>query len=297
MVFARLSKLFQKIALCSLVLAIPLHVVRGTQGEPRLGIDLTVGVDAVRVLVDTGSAGLRLLAQALHPQSASRTGKRSGGGYGSGLRLQGEEALTSLSLGDVRGDRIPIELVDGYSWQDPTVQRTPEMFGLLFPGILGLDMSAPRGCCANPLAAFADGVGKQYIVHSAFDAPQLIVNPDPSTAQAFTMVDVGDDGWPQGCINVERVLPYDFCGEVLFDTGTSMLVISGTGIDTPGPAPVGSSAHLRVGDWSQDFVAARRMRIMLHRAPENRIIVGLAALQHVDVLFDVGARKIGLRSL
>lgn len=293
----RVSRFLQGLTLCALVVAVPLHVVRGPGGEPRLGIDLTVGVDAVRVLVDTGSPGLRLLAQALHAQSAGRTGRHSGGGYESGLRLQGEEALTSLSLGGVHGDRIPIEVVDGYSWEDPTVQRTPEMFGELFPGILGIDMARPRSCCANPLPSLEGGVGKQYIVHSAFDGPQLLLNPDAASEQSFTMVDVGDDGWPQGCVNVDNVLPYDFCGEVIFDTGTSMLVISGTGIDTPGPAPLGSTAHLRVADWSHDFVAARRMRIVVRRAPQNRIVVGLAALQHIDVLFDSDARKIGLRSL
>jgi hypothetical protein len=291
------SRFLQNLALCSLAVAVPLHVVRGTGGEPRLGIDLTVGADAVRVLLDTGSPGLRLLAQAVHGQSASRTGQKSGGGYGSGLELQGEEALASVSLGSARGDRIPIELVDGYSWDDGDTTRKPEMFGELFPGILGLDMVTPGICCSNPLPALANGVGKQYIVHAAFDGPQLVLDPDASMTQNFTMVDVGGDGWPQGCIDVEGNLPYDFCGPVLFDTGTPAIVISGPGIDTPGRARPGSTAHLRVADWSHDFVAGRRMRIIVHRAAQPRIVIGLSALQEVDVLFDFNAHKIGLRSL
>jgi hypothetical protein len=295
----RPPRFLQCLALCSLVIAVPLHVVRGPGGEPRLGIDLTVGTDAVQVLVDTGSAGLRLLANALHSGSANRTGKGAAGGYGSGLRLQGEEALASLGVGSAHANAVPIELVDGYSWAMPGLNRTPEMFGQLFPGILGLSMMVPqRGrCCTNPLPALSDGVGKRYIVHAAFNGPQVLLDPDDATIQNFTMADIGDSGWPQGCITVDDLLPYDFCGEVLFDTGTPQLMIVGTGIDTPGAAARGAVAHLRISDWNHDFVSGGPMRVIVRRGPANRIIVGLAALQQIDVLFDYDAHKIGVRSL
>jgi len=51
---------------------------------------------------------------------------------------------------------------------------TPEMFGKLFPGILGVSIiDPPRGrCCANPLESLAQN-SNRYIVHSAFSAPTI----------------------------------------------------------------------------------------------------------------------------
>ncbi len=270
----------------------------GPAGDPRLGINVTVGQDAVQLLLDTGSAGLRLLASALHPQSANRVGKSAAGIYGSGLHLQGEEARASLTIGQAHGDGIPIELVDSYSWGDANSSRIPEMFGRLFPGILGVNLMVPPSrCCASPLPALAGGVGKRYIVHAAFDAPQLVLNPDNATVQSFSMADIGSAGWPQGCITIEKLLPYDFCGEVLFDTGTPQIVVSGVGIDSRGAAPAGSAAHLRLAGWSHDFVAGRDGRIFVRPARSNRIVIGLSALQKIDVLFDADRHQIGLRSL
>jgi hypothetical protein len=280
-------------------LVVPLHVVQGTHGEPRLGIDLTIGSDPVRVLVDTGSSGLRLLANVLHPDSARRSGHSAGGGYGSGLRLQGEEAYASLTIGGAHGDGVPIELVDSYHFADNGPQRTPEMFGGVFPGILGINLfSPPRGaCCMSPLPGLSDGIGKRYILRASFRGPQLILNPDDALAQTFTMADVGDNGWPQGCITVDGLLTYDFCGEVLFDTGSPGLTVFVTNaVDGTGYAPPGAVAHLRLAQWDHDFTSGRGVRIDVRQGPSPMIIVGLSALQQIDLLFDFDHRQIGVRS-
>ncbi len=76
---------------------------------------------------------------------------------------------------------------------------------------------------------------------------------------------------------------------------TPQVVIISAGVDRQGPAPRGSAAHLRVGDWSHDLIARPRMRILVRRGQVNRFVTGLAGLQHVDVLFDFDRRQIGLR--
>ena len=279
-------------------LVVPLHIVQGTHGEPRLGLDVTIGSDPIRVMVDTGSPGLRLLSRVLHPNSATRTGRSAAGGYASTLQLQGEEASAQLTIGAARGDRVPLELVDSYHFADNGPQGTPEMFGGAFPGIIGIGMqTTPRGtCCTSPLPALADGLGMRYVVRAAFSGPQLILNPDDATAQTFTMADIGPGGWPQGCVTIDGMLAYDLCGEVLFDTGAFGVTVLTNGADAPaGFASRGAVAHLRVGDWNHDFTAGRGIRINVRPGAFTGIIVGLDALQRIDLLFNFNNHQLGLR--
>jgi hypothetical protein len=288
-------------------LVVPLHVERGPYGDGRLGIDVTVGARTVRVLLDTGSAGLRLLSSAVPDGSARRLRASASGVYGSGLVLRGQEARARFAVGDSNAaeDAI-IELVDGFecAQERPNCQAanggTPEMFGLLFPGILGIGYVDPPGnrCCPNPLEALT-AYGRRYIVHAQVSAPTLTLGPDPASLAAFTMIDVPHGVLPRGCLRVSGIAFGDVCGEVLFDTGTPQLVVTTTGIASAGPLPSGTTATLTVGTWSHAYAIgpATGLRLNLRRGDTNRIIVGLAALQSVDVYYDLFARRIGLLSL
>ncbi len=282
---------------------VPLHVNRGPMGDPRLGIDVTVGEKTVQVLADTGSRGLRVLASAVPAGSVHRTGRAAAGGYASGIVLHGEAATAPLALGAARAPAADIELVDGISCADgrpdcPAANGSkPEMFGVLFPGILGLgSIDPPRGqCCSNPLPALAGGVGRTYVVRANFGAPELVLNPDAATVRAFTLLDVSRGTLPRGCVRVSAS-PNEVCGEVLFDTGTPQLVVTTTGIAAAGPYPPGTTATLTVGGWSHAFAVGpgTPLRLNLRRGDTNRIVVGLAALQSVDVYYDLAGGRMGL---
>ncbi len=283
---------------------VPLHVERGPGGDQRLGIDVAVGGRTVRVLLDTGSAGLRILASALPAGEVRRTGQSAAGGYGSGLVLRGEEATARFSVGDpVAAEQTSIELVDGYGCADarpncPAANGgTPEMFGKLFPGILGAsNVDPPRGrCCANPLGALV-AYGRRYIVHADFAAPTLTLAPDPAALSAFTLIDVARGTLPRGCVRLSGTAPTEVCGDVLFDTGTPQFLVTTTGIAAQGPFPAGTTATLTVGTWSHAFEIGPRtpLHLTMRRGEANRIIVGLGPLQSVDVYYDLFAGRIGL---
>ncbi|MGZ3497333.1 MAG: hypothetical protein ACXWNZ_05605 [Vulcanimicrobiaceae bacterium] len=280
-----------------------MHVTRGVFGEPRLGIDVTIGGTSIRVLFDTGSAGLRVVASAVSSNSTRRTGVPAGGGYGTGLILQGEEATATLAIGDAHTDGdAGVELVNGFSCsaQRPECPAanggTPEMFGRLFPGILGAGNIEPAlgRCCDNPLKAFEDGVGRTYIVHSNFAAPTLTLNPDSAEKSAFTMVDVGVMATPpSGCFTISDT---KICGDVIFDTGTPQLVVTTNGALPTGPTR-GTSMTLAIGRWSHEYAlgaGSPPVRLVMQRGMTNRTVVGLAALQDIDVLYDLDAGRIGL---
>jgi len=282
---------------------VPLFVERGPHGDPRLGIDVAIGERTARVLLDTGSAGLRVLASRAGA-AARRTGRAAAGGYGSGLALHGEEATTPLAIGAARGDAVPIELVDSFDClpEQPNCPAanggTPEMFGVLFPGILGVSAVDPPGgrCCANPLPALAGGVGQSYVVHANFANPALILNPDAATTGRFTMVDAARGTSPHGCIRITGAEPNEVCGEVLFDTGTPPCVVTTTGIGHEGAFPPRTPVTITLGAWSHTFEVGpgTPLRLNVRRGTTNRIVVGLAMLQDFDVYYDLAGSRIGL---
>lgn len=276
---------------------VPLHAVTGDDGFPRLGVEVRVGGDRVPVLVDTGSPGLRILASSIRAGSAKRRGMKAQGWYMAGLRLRGEAAFATLQIGTARGSAIPIELVDGYSWGGSSSRRTPEMFGGLFSGILGLDMRGvpPTKCCANPLPELAGGVGRRYIVHAKSDTPSLLLDPGTVALRGFTMLSAHAGPWPVGCVRVSDILPRELCGELVFDTGTPQLNIAGPGLRETRIAAPGAVATVRSSGWSQTFTDAPNLTVIVHNAPVNRIIIGLEPMRSLDVLFDVGAHAIGVR--
>jgi hypothetical protein len=283
---------------------VPLHVDRGPYGDGRLGIAVTVGSRTVQVLLDTGSAGLRVLSKAVGDEAVRRRGASASGAYATGLRLRGQEATARLTIGGATANDAVIETVDGFECiaERPNCPAanggTPEMFGLLYPGILGVGYVDPPGnrCCPNPLEAFP--TGKRFIVHAAVAAPTLTLGPDAETLKAFTMVDVPHGVLPRGCVRLAAPVGNEVCGEVLFDTGTPQLVVTTTGVPTQGPLPSGMTATLTVGTWSHAFPIGpgTGLRLNMRRGESNRIIVGLVALQSVDVFYDLAAGRIGLLS-
>lgn len=282
---------------------IPLHLTHGPFGDPRLGIDVSIGSATLHVLFDTGSSGLRVLASAVPNGIARRTGPSSVGlgSYGSGLVLTGAPASAPVSVGAANSPSAAFELVDGFSCAAsrpncPSANGgTPEMFGRLFPGIFGASPTGPPNdrCCQNPLFAFGD-TGSRYIVHSNFAGPTLTLNPDAQTTAAFSFVDLPNDGgrlgMPSGCLRISGVP--DICGTVIFDTGSPQLSATTTTPVNVGPVAPGTLVMLNMGSWSHEFTTGprERLRLSIRQGPTNNIIVGLAALQHIDVFYDRSGR-------
>jgi hypothetical protein len=293
-------------AVLAMQAVIPLHVERGTRGGPRLGIDVTVGDRALRLMLSTATSGMRVLAGALPAGAVERTGTPAGTMFSNGLTLRGERARARLAL-PVAGETLPalLELVDGYGCADerpgcPAANgRTPAMFGA-FSGIFGVGNVAPPagGCCPNPFAAF-ESSRQRYIVHAAFGAPSVTLDPADATLTRFTMVDVTGALTPLGCVRLAGGATNKVCGEMLFDTAAPELVVITTGTLTPTPLPPGTTASITVGTWSHTFAIGPNagLHLGMRRGPRNLIVVGLAALQSVDLFYDLPAERIGLRSL
>jgi hypothetical protein len=286
---------------------IPLHVEHGPRGAPRLGIDVTVGTHPVRLMLSTTTSGTRVLGRVLPPDAAQRTGRAGAGAFTNGLVLRGEQARAQLALPGVAGTASTlIAVVDGYDCADqrpgcPAANgRTPVMFSDPLAGMFGIGNVVPPagGCCPNPFAAF-ESYPPRYVVHAAFDAPSVRLDPGDAALERFTMVDVSGAQTPLGCLRLAGGVTNKICGEMLFDTASPELAVITTGPLTPLPLPPGTTASLTVGTWSHTYAIGpdTKLHLAMRHGSQNVIVVGLAALQSVDLLYDLATERIGLHAL
>ena len=281
---------------------VPLHVERGRYGETHLGIDVMIGERTARVVFDTGSTGLRVLASAAG--TVRRTTRGVVGRFDSGLALSGREAMASFAIGTARSKTTTsLELIDSYGCtpQSPSCpfakRRRPAMFGAPFAGILGVNrIDPPSGrCCPNPLRGLAGGLGLRYIVHANAAAPTLTLGAKLASPSGYTMLDVPRGMAPRGCIRLSTA-SNDVCGDVVFDTASPDFAITTTGAAVEAPLPPGTTATLTIGPWMYAFTLGNgtRLSAFVRRGNRSRIVVGLAELQSVDVFYDLDAGRIGL---
>ncbi|MDT0449591.1 DUF3443 family protein [Streptomyces hesseae] len=235
---------------------LPAGSAGGRLSAPRLQATVRIGARLVNLLVDTGSTGLKVLASAVG-DDATPTGTTGSSSFLSGLKISGREARATLRLGAATADNQTILLVDSLGCVDRATDcaaahgGTPEEFGGVFDGILGIGMAerdeGVKGCCANPMSGLTgDG---SFIVHFDEEHPQLRLNPPPGTVERFRTVSLKRTvtaparpgatpttltSWNptpmEACLTVTAVLDHE-CAPVVFDTGTPTLAL-----EAPGPA-------------------------------------------------------------
>jgi hypothetical protein len=287
------------------VVVIPLHVEHSPYRVPHLGIDVTIGSVTKRLEVDTSSPGLRILAGALPAGDSERTGQTVIGDYGNGLNLRGIEANAPLWIGGLRSDRhVQFEAVESIAcatWSPKCAAAkggVPDEFGRVFPGVLGLMITSatPGECCVNPLFALERRAGHSYLLHADFSKPSLTLSPDAATIAKFSMAPLTASSWPTGCVVVKDV-EIRVCGEIVIDTGLQDTVIQDPAPAFQGIFAGGTVANLSVGSWKRDLTAGgegdARYSMFSQRGDKKRIVLGLGALQEIDVYFDLDRNQIG----
>ncbi|MCC2277708.1 DUF3443 family protein [Streptomyces sp. ET3-23] len=296
----------------------------GRLGEPRLQATVRIGSRPVNLLVDTGSTGLKVLASAVGSGDATPTGATGSSSYLSGLQIGGREARATLRLGDVTADNQSILLVDSLACtaQVPNCEaahgRTPEEFGGVFDGILGIGVAerdqGVRGCCTNPMLGFTSNGA--FTVHFDEHHPELALDPDRKTLNRYRTVSLRQSAPMQACLTVSSVLSTQ-CAPVVFDTGTPTLaleaprlegpaadrLIGGGIVDTFGEqvtfdvAAAGWTWTYRMPrekDPQQALNALSTPLLGYGRQPSSVILAGLPAFTRVDVLYDLRGGRIGL---
>ena len=292
---------------------IPLHVERADEGHARLGLPVQLDGKAVYMAFDTGTQGVRVLSSVLPGVNYPVTGPATSLTFANGAVVSGPWAklpfsvigtkpvdVTVQTVNDVRCQRNQRKCLamDGYTGE----------FGFAFSGIVGAGAAQPNDdCCTQPLRALPGNIGQRYLVHANFGKPFVILSPSTGLTHEFTLVPMtasqsGAMQWPVGCVQVGDKMRY--CAPVLFATGSTEMIRvetdnapnwTGDGDVNDVLAQGNYDVALGVGSWAHRYESAQ-VTIAKAKPGANRIVIGLTAMQNLDVLLDFPRGQLGLHA-
>jgi hypothetical protein len=295
-----------------------------TRFGPVLIAEVVIGGQTLRVLLDTGSTGLRVLASRVPPAAARYTGPASPLGYGTGIVISGNLARANIQLGPYQSiGPIPIELVTGIicAPQQPNCPaaggQKPVMFGGQFDGIMGVS-PRPDADVVNPLWRLPRNLGQAFAIHYAPTGQSSVLvgvpaagytlvhlkptrpgglAPPPDRSPSASEAPPGWDPRISGCFTLSTLVGGKACGPTLFDTGTPGLLIQTPG-GSPGAVPSGTSIGLTVPDGGLTYTYTTgpdNTATIAAMTPQSitRSIAGLAVFATTDVRYDLAEGTIG----
>jgi hypothetical protein len=282
---------------------IPLHVERADEGHARLGLPVQLDGKAVYMAFDTGTQGVRVLSKVLPGVNYPVTGPATSLTFANGAVVSGPSVKLPFSVIGTKPVDVAVQTVN-----DVRCQRNQRKclamdgytgeFGFAFSGIVGAGAAQPNDdCCTQPLRALPGNIGQRYLVHANFGKPFVILSPSTGLTHEFTMVPMtasqnGATQWPVGCVQVGDKMR--FCAPVVFATGSTEM-IRGDGDENDVLAQGNYDVVLGVGTWGHRYEGAQ-VTIAKTKPGANRIVIGLTAMQNLDVLLDFPRGQLGLHA-
>jgi hypothetical protein len=294
-------------------LLIPLHVERADQDHARLGLPIELDGKPLYVALDTGTQGVRILKSTLPGSNYARAGDVTSLSFANGAEVVGAAVTLPFSVGGTKPAPIAAQAVDVVRCL-PTAKRCVAMdgytgeFGWAFSGIAGIGAELPgEDCCTQPLRALPGNIGQRYLVRSNVAKPYLVLSPSGALTKGYTMLPMAasNDGatqWPRGCVRVADKMT--FCAPLVFATGSSGMIRIETdkAPNWTSDDDIGKTlnqgnykAAIGVGSWVHRYENAQ-VTIVKAKPDANRIVVGLMAMQNIDVLFDFQRGQLGLHA-
>jgi hypothetical protein len=227
---------------------VPLTVVlRNSGGGKGLSVPLGVGTSApVPLLVDTGSAGVHVLASDIAPGSVQRTGRVVREEYVDGTELVGEEAKAIVSLGAARTGTIAIHVVDRVGCVVGRAGCSGAAGNDFFhahgtSGIVGITLAnaIAEPAIYSPIAQLPGVLGSAYVVrtngYEGATGTLTLGSPPgglpfadiPLAREATPTLPNGVPAWKDAsvsvCYSVDSTPIQNDCGPSIFDTGATAL--------------------------------------------------------------------------
>ena len=299
-----------------------------TLGNSRFKLlGLTVGVAGgeAEVLLDTGSAGLRILSSAAGRFGLERTGIPSTVTFADGTRFIGVLARVPFSLGGIQSrEPVTVQLIDQVTCVESLVATCSDNLfgpGRPFAGILGtsLDERSPDRELFSPLTRLPGNFRSGYIVQTGgFNSVQGLFTvglTDANTAgfNFRQLPQVGSflDGTPiwrdealQVAYSISNTSIQNTLSPTLFDSGASDIFLNARLL---GAAPFSTATLPPGAEWRAVLEGAfdYRIRVGFPVTPSrDRIFVngnqgvqllGMPLFFNADVAFDIERGRIGFR--
>jgi hypothetical protein len=306
---------------------VPLAVVtRNSGGGLGFALDVGIGASAPKsLLVDTGSAGVHVLADAIDPASITRTGKSIKEVYVDGTELLGEEAMAVVQIGAAStGAKIAIHVIDTID----CVAGKPSCPGSVgadffrahgFVGIVGIGMSNAIATPSvfDPIAQMPGNLASGYIVHASpfgSTAGTLTIGLTSVNTAGFSTKALspqtsplpnGAPAWEDAKIDVcfEMDGTSMGCGPSIFDTGATATFwnqsVSSSKL-TLGALSPGTSWRATIAgvlDWSFTVGSPAKPGLdMVIPSPGGfNTNLGIGVFFAFDVMFDLKKGNLGVR--
>ena len=295
-------------------LLVPLYAERSdTRGRTSIGLPVQMDGKGVYLMFDTGTSGIRVRSKVLPRTNYPAAGTRTSLALATDAQVSGAIVKVPLSIAGTKPVDVSAQAVDEVGCLKINRRCVAQdgytgEFGWAFSGILGVGADEPRdACCTQPLRALPGNIGQCYVVRPNLDRPFLVLSPSNALTKDFIMVPltIGKDSsmqWPAGCVQVGSKMR--FCAPVVFSTGgTDMIRIetdkapewTGDVDEHTAFAQGNYDVVLGVGNWAHRFNDAQTT--IAKAAPgANRIVIGLMALQNIDLLFDFAHGQLRLRA-
>jgi hypothetical protein len=292
-------------------LLIPLHVERADEDHARLGLPIQLDGTPRYVALDTGTQGVRVLRSALPKSNYASAGGTTSLAFANGSEVVGSLVTVPFSIAGTQAAPVVAQAVDTVRCRTGArgcvaIDGYTGEFGWAFSGIAGVGADLPGdNCCTQPLRALTGNIGQRYLVHSNVAKPFLVLSPSSSLTKNYTMVPMaaskdGASQWPTGCVRVADKMT--FCAPLVFATGNSGMIRiemdkapAWTGDDEAGKVLNQGNyvTAIGAGSWTHRYENAQ-VTIVKATPGANRIVVGLMAMQNIDVLFDFQRGQLGL---
>ncbi len=153
----------------------------GSTSLKLLGVQVNVAGEPAELLLDTGSSGLRIFANAVGSDGLQRTGEQTQAEFGDGTIYDGEIALAPVQIGSIATEQaIRIQVVDTVTCS-PSAPGCPGQSGFSsfstagFSGILGVSINARTSNLElfSPLTRLPGNLDSGYIIETGgFNATQ-----------------------------------------------------------------------------------------------------------------------------
>lgn len=276
----------------------------------RYSVMITINGEPVEAALDTGSVGLRILANAF-PTGGKATSRRTSIGFNLGVILEGQVVRTQVSYAGLPDADVNVQRVDAIGCRagvagceasigDPNAYRimgegTPDQG---FSAIIGI------GLRSDPLGHPLEQAGvSRWIVElprTASETGRLILNPtDTEVADYQRIPFLAGRNEVSGCL---VAAPVKACGPAMVDTGAPGITLFGfADADVPPPGTVatitlgkgadGISMPIEVG--RRDQAAMVRLRPPRPDAKAS-LSFGIAPFLRWSILYDAKARALGV---
>ncbi|MFS8912439.1 hypothetical protein [Synechococcus sp. B60.1] len=306
--------------------SIPLTV--RTLGNSRfklLSLRVEVAGGEAEVLLDTGSAGLRILSSAAGRLGLERTGIPSTVTFADGTQFIGVLARAPFGLGGIQSQEpVTIQLIDQITCVEGLVATCSDNLfgpGRPFTGILGtsLDERSPDANLFSPLPRLPGNLGSGYILQTGgFDSGQGLFTlglTEANTAgfnfRQLPQVGSFPNGTPiwrdealQVAYSISNTSIQNVLSPTLFDSGASDIFLN---VRLLGSPPFPTSTLPPGSEWRAVLEGAfdYRIRVGFPVTPSrDRIFVngnqrvqllGMPLFFNADVAFDIERGRIGFR--